>query len=254
MREWTDFGFITLWVLSFSVQALRYSLFAGLAFYIMQVVVIRKMVSKRLRQEKIDSKYVFIDIGRSCLSFFIFGAMMAATMIAHQHGYTKLYGRWSDQSYWYAFGSFLLLLFIHDTYFYWMHRLLHTKLLYRYIHKHHHRPTPPTPFTSFAFHPLEAIVEFVFIIPAVMILPLHPIVLFAFANVMTAMNVWGHLGFELFPEKYLQGMVGRIMNSTTHHDMHHQYNKCNYGLYFNFWDSIMHTNHKQYRRLQKREK
>jgi len=31
--------------------------------------------------------------------------------------------------------------------------------------------------------------------------------------------------------------------------MHHRYTKCNYGLYFNFWDRLMGTNHKQYHEM-----
>ena len=28
--------------------------------------------------------------------------------------------------------------------------------------------------------------------------------------------------------------------------MHHRLVKCNYGLYFNFWDRVMKTNHPHY--------
>lgn len=252
MSEWSNFGFITLWVLSFSVLALRYTIIAGLAFYLIQAMLLHKKEIKRLRADANSRHYMWIDIRRSLSSFFIFGALMAAIMEAQYHGYTKMYTDWNTHTGFYAAISFVLLLLIHDTYFYWMHRLLHTRILYRYIHLHHHRPTPPTPFTSFAFHPAEAVVEFIFIIPVVFLIPLHPVIIFLFANVMTAMNIWGHLGYEILPENIIKGKLGRIMNSTTHHDMHHQYNKCNYGLYFNFWDGIMRTNHMRYRQLQNR--
>ena len=38
--------------------------------------------------------------------------------------------------------SFLLSMVAYDTWFYWMHRLLHTKRLYRSIHRWHHLSLP----------------------------------------------------------------------------------------------------------------
>lgn len=188
------------------------------------------------------------DVCWSIVTFILFGAMIAGLFMLHRAGYTRLYNDLNTYGILFALFGVILLLLVHDTYFYWLHRLLHTPWLFRHVHLHHHRPSPPTPFTSFAFHPIEAILEFAFIVPMVFIMPLHPITLFVFANMMTAMNVWGHLGYELLPEKVIHGKIGRWFNSTTHHDMHHRYNLWNYGLYFNFWDRIMHTNHPKYRR------
>lgn len=36
------------------------------------------------------------------------------------------------------------------------------------------------------------------------------------------------------------------MNTSTHHNLHHQQGNYNFGLYFNFWDRMMGTNHPQY--------
>ena len=29
--------------------------------------------------------------------------------------------------------------------------------------------------------------------------------------------------------------------TTTHHDLHHQHGRSNYGLYFTFWDRLLNT-------------
>ncbi len=63
---------------------------------------------------------------------------------------------------------------------------------------------------------------------------------------MTAMNVLGHLGFELYPSGSTKHWLGRWNNTSTHHNMHHKYTRCNYGLYFNWWDTLMGTNHARY--------
>lgn len=40
----------------------------------------------------------------------------------------------------------LVLDYAHDSWFYWTHRLLHWKPLYRNVHYVHHRCAPPAPF------------------------------------------------------------------------------------------------------------
>ena len=55
--------------------------------------------------------------------------------------------------------SIVLMIFLHDTYFYWMHRLMHQPRLFKWIHLGHHKSTNPSPWAAYAFHPLEAIVE-----------------------------------------------------------------------------------------------
>ena len=37
-------------------------------------------------------------------------------------------------------------------------------------------------------------------------------------------------------------------NTTTHHDLHHETGRYNYGLYFRWWDKLMGTEHPDYRR------
>ena len=36
-------------------------------------------------------------------------------------------------------------------------------------------------------------------------------------------------------------------NTTTHHDLHHQTGRYNFGLYFTWWDRACGTEHPQYR-------
>jgi sterol desaturase/sphingolipid hydroxylase (fatty acid hydroxylase superfamily) len=63
---------------------------------------------------------------------------------------------------------------------------------------------------------------------------------------MTIMNVLGHLGYELFPRGFTKGRLTWWHNTSTHHNMHHSKSNCNYGLYFNWWDRLMGTNHREY--------
>jgi sterol desaturase/sphingolipid hydroxylase (fatty acid hydroxylase superfamily) len=63
---------------------------------------------------------------------------------------------------------------------------------------------------------------------------------------MTIYNVYGHLGFELFPKGANRHWFLKWFNTSVNHNMHHQYFKGNYGLYFTWWDRIMNSTHKEY--------
>lgn len=240
-------SFLTGWVAAFVVLLIRYFLIAGFAFLTVHFIFKKQLTKRKIQQKVVPNRMMSKEIKASIISFIIFGACMSMVIYFTQQGLTKIYNDINRYPPLYTAGSFILLLFIHDTYFYWLHRLMHLPVLYKYVHYYHHKSVTPTPFTAFSFHPIEAFLEFSFIVPIVFIIPLHIVVLILFAFAMTAMNVFGHLGYELFPIGFLKTPIGKIFNTTTHHDMHHHYNKCNYGLYFNFWDNIMHTNHKKYR-------
>ena len=58
----------------------------------------------------------------------------------------------------------------------------------------------------------------------------------------------GHSGYEMLPHK-MQKTIFKWMNTSTNHNMHHKYVRCNYGLYFNIWDRLLNTNHAKYEEL-----
>ncbi|MEZ4954895.1 MAG: sterol desaturase family protein [Saprospiraceae bacterium] len=143
----------------------------------------------------------------------------------------------------------LLLVIFHDTWFYWMHRAIHQPSLFKIIHKVHHQSHNPTPWAAFSFHPLEAFLEIGFLPIIVCLLPLHPLAIVLFSLWSILFNVMGHLGYEIFPKGFTQHPIFKWFNTPTHHNLHHQRSNCNYGLYFNFWDRVMQTNHKKYHEI-----
>src|SRR5258708_7619600 len=102
-----------------------------------------------------------------------------------------------------------LVILAHDTYFYWTHRLMHTRALFRIFHGVHHLSRNPTPWTAYAFHPLESIVQALGLVLIIFIIPLHPTALLIFHTISTAVNVYGHLGSELYPKGWSQHPLGR---------------------------------------------
>jgi sterol desaturase/sphingolipid hydroxylase (fatty acid hydroxylase superfamily) len=133
------------------------------------------------------------------------------------------------------------MLLLHDFYFYWMHRLIHVSWIYPHVHRVHHLSTNPSALSAFAFHPLEAVLEAAGVIAIVALVPAPVPTLIAFGLVAFALNVLGHVGYEFVPARVLASPVGRWLNSSTSHNLHHRTFKAHYGLYTLIWDRAFGT-------------
>ena len=139
--------------------------------------------------------------------------------------------------------AFFFYYLIYDPYFYWTHRLLHWGWLYRNIHVVHHRSVNPTPFASFSFHPVESILGLLYMLPFVYIF--NPsLLLFVLLMILTDIgNLAGHTGFEFLPRPTVSSWWGKWITTPTHHNMHHQFSRYNFGLYWSGWDKYFGTHH-----------
>ncbi len=137
--------------------------------------------------------------------------------------------------------SVLLYLFLHDTWFYWTHRAMHAPLLYKTVHAVHHASKPPTAWAAMSFHPWESL-SGALVIPALaFLIPIHWSALGVVLTVATVMGVTNHMGWEMFPARWVGGAFGRHIITASHHEAHHRHFNCNYGLYFRFWDKCCGT-------------
>lgn len=158
-------------------------------------------------------------------------------------GYLPVYLDVSERGWVYFLATFLALFVWHDAYFYWMHRLLHTRWLYQHVHIVHHRSTNPTPFSAFSFHPLEAVAEMAFLVPFLALVPTHPTALVLFLLITNFFAITGHLGYELAPAAMWDAWWGRWITTNTHHNLHHQFPNRNFALYLRYWDIWNKTLH-----------
>jgi sterol desaturase/sphingolipid hydroxylase (fatty acid hydroxylase superfamily) len=139
----------------------------------------------------------------------------------------------------FAWLGFLLVL--HDTYFYWSHRLAHHALFFRRVHALHHQSRNPSPFAALAFQPTEAVLQVAWAVPVGLLLPVPSAVWFVFSFVAMFINVLGHCNVELYPRTWSSHPVMGWLNSSTMHNRHHQRLDRNFGLYFTLWDRLMKT-------------
>jgi sterol desaturase/sphingolipid hydroxylase (fatty acid hydroxylase superfamily) len=182
------------------------------------------------------------EIGWSLASGAIYG--FPAGLVAwgwQEHGWTRIYVDIADYPLWWIPVSILLYLFLHDTWFYWTHRWMHRPKPFRIAHAVHHASRPPTAWAAMSFHPLEALAGAIVVPALVLFIPIHAAALLVVLAVMTVMGVTNHMGWEIFPRRLVQGRAGNWLITASHHQRHHREYRCNYGLYFRFWDRLCGT-------------
>jgi len=105
-----------------------------------------------------------------------------------------------------------------DVWFYWTHRLMHQGSLYKWIHKKHHRFTAPTSLAAVYAHPIEFLVgNFAGVALGPALTGCHPSV----GVVWYCLTMFGttltHSGYG-------------VTSAVHHHDMHHEFFNCNFGV------------------------
>jgi len=112
-------------------------------------------------------------------------------------------------------GFFLVPLF-RDLHFYFAHRMLHIRCLYKYVHSLHHRNTDIEPFAGLCMHPIEHLYYFACVAP----------LLYVLASPFAVM--WMGMHLLLSPAASHSGWEDH-MQSDQYHYLHHAKFECNYG-------------------------
>lgn len=243
-----DFGvylmFVSFWDALF--QSLVYFTVCGISmwfFYRRKRIAWawRKIQAKRPKASQYKHELMY-----SAITMLIFGLSGGVLLYDSYSDLTPLYSHVGMYGWGYYCVSLVLVFILHDTYFYWSHRAMHTRLLYPLFHKGHHRSVSPTPFATWAFMPLEAVVQAAYVPLIVWVLPLHYSVVVIFYSGMFLRSMIGHCGYEVYPQIVVNSRWYKWIATVSHHDMHHHYFHHNFGIYFTWWDKWMGTEHPDY--------
>ncbi len=237
--------FIEFWLRDATQILLRYLFIAGIAFIIFYILFKKAFWFRKIQKKLPKLKDYKRDIVYSFISVSIF-ATVALFVFYYLISYTNIYFDFNEYGTVYYILSWFWMFFLHDTYFYWIHRMMHHPKLYRKIHLIHHKSTNPSPWTAYAFHPFEGFLEALIAPLIAFTLPVHISSFSLFFLFQIIYNVYGHLGFELYPRKFHKTWIGRWINTSVAHNLHHKKFDGNYGLYFLFWDRIMGTVREDY--------
>lgn len=145
-------------------------------------------------------------------------------------------------------------MFVEDFCFYWVHRMLHQKRLYPYIHKIHHEYNNPIGISSEYSHPIEFFLAN--IVPTSLGVKLlgskvHLVTYLLWGTLRIFETIDGHCGYEFSWSPY---RLLPLSGSANYHNYHHTHNVGNYGSFFMIWDVLMGTNKSYFIYLSKKEK
>jgi|TARA_B110000438_G_scaffold207743_1_gene199494 sterol desaturase/sphingolipid hydroxylase (fatty acid hydroxylase superfamily) len=123
----------------------------------------------------------------------------------------------------------ILLIFIpiiQHIHFYFIHRLIHWKPLYKWIHYLHHRNVNVGPWSGLSMHPVEHLL-YLSTILIHFIIPSHPLH-FIYQGMHTTLGAQkGHSGYERL---VVNSRTGKSLPGAGYfHYLHHKYFECNYG-------------------------
>jgi Delta7-sterol 5-desaturase len=242
-------NFILLSLVMFVIVGGRYMAIAGifhLYFYVWQP---QKWQALRVNQKAHPPQQYRKEIGWSMLTSLIFALVGAASLLAFQRGYTRVYLDIDAYGWAWIPLSLAISMLLHETYYYWLHRLMHHPKLYKYVHQVHHDSLITSPWTAFSFHPIEGLLEALILPAIVLVLPMHYSVVLFQLTLMTLSATINHLDIEIYPSGKWGNFLGRWLIGATHHALHHKQFRFNYGLYFTFWDKWASTESPLFKKL-----
>ncbi len=229
-----------------SIEAGRYLITAGLFSLIIWAFWRGHYASRKIQARNATAQDYRREIFASLRTAVIFSITGFCMYFAHWAGWLTIYEDFSVKGPVYFVVTLIAMIIGQDAYFYWTHRAMHHPRLFRTFHWTHHKSKTPTPWAAYAFDVPEAIVMVAFVPLWAALVPMHDLAIFAFVTWQIVRNVMGHAGVELYPVSGKPSLLFGWWNTTTHHDLHHQSDRSNYGLYFSWWDRWMGTEHPDY--------
>jgi 4-alpha-methyl-delta7-sterol-4alpha-methyl oxidase len=134
-------------------------------------------------------------------------------------------------------------LLIDDFLYYWLHRALHTRWLYKHVHSVHHRIPAPWAISGGDFHPVEYLLITATVLAGPILLGAHVITIWIWLIFRQWEAAEGHSGYEFpwSPTRWLPGYQGPAF-----HDFHHSEFIGNYANFFGYLDQWCGTLAKGY--------
>jgi Delta7-sterol 5-desaturase len=240
--EWFGVWFLHV----FEFELARYAIAAFGAFAIVNVLLARALSERKIRPASPPRAQLLREIAASVRTCAVYAGISLFTIAGIEAGVLRSYDDPAALGWGWFWASIVVLIVLHDAFFYWTHRLMHDPRMFRRFHRLHHKSHNPSPFTAYSFDVPEAAVHGVFVTLALVFIPVSQPAIFIFLAHMILRNVIGHSGYEVFPARRDGRPVFDFMTTVTHHDLHHAQAGWNYGLYFTWWDRLMKTEHPLY--------
>jgi sterol desaturase/sphingolipid hydroxylase (fatty acid hydroxylase superfamily) len=180
------------------------------------------------------------EFGFGAINLFVSGLTLGpATVWLTANGWITFN---AEPTVWWAIAlEFALYFFLFDTWFYWLHRLMHREPMYRLVHKLHHRSTAPNLLTTLSVNPLESIINGGFVPLFLTMFVVHDASMALIGPTNIIMGLYVHSGYEFFPRWWNKSWATKWFITASFHDQHHHYFVHNFGGYTTIWDRLCGT-------------
>jgi 4-alpha-methyl-delta7-sterol-4alpha-methyl oxidase len=139
---------------------------------------------------------------------------------------------------WVVAGQLLFFIYLDDFLYYWAHRALHTRWLYKRVHGWHHRIVTPWAVTGNYMHPLEYAMTGAVALVGPLLVGAHVVTLWLWFAFRQWEAAEGHCGYDL---PWTPTHLLPFNDGATHHDVHHERVKGNYAGFLTLWDRVFGT-------------
>jgi len=208
-----------------------YTIFAGTGWWLSRSLLPAWNIGSMVDTRPLREGQIAKEIRRSLVSIAIFAGYGVLTVELYRAG--KLNVAW-DAS-WLTIALGVVILFVwNEVHFFACHRLLHTRWLYRHVHRIHHESVIPTPFSTYSFHWVESLLLGSVMITAMLLGSFSIWALLALPVFSILFNTIGHWNYNL-----LAGTGRR--SASVEHGQHHRRVAGNYGFYLPFLDRLFGT-------------
>ncbi|KAF2086958.1 C-5 sterol desaturase [Saccharata proteae CBS 121410] len=216
--------FFTLFLVTWVFGMVIYFFFASLSY----IFVFDKTT---FAHPKYLKNQIRLEISQTMRAMPVMAVFTAPFFVLEVRGYSKMYDNLSDgPGLWYDILQFPFFVCFTDFLIYWIHRGLHHPIMYKKLHKPHHKWIMPSPYASHAFHPLDGWAQSV---PYHIFPFIFPLQKFAYIILFTFINIWTVM---IHDGEYVANSP--IINGAACHTMHHLYFNYNYGQFTTLWDRL----------------
>ncbi|WP_165187418.1 sterol desaturase family protein [Caulobacter soli] len=238
--------FVENWLHATFTDVSRYVIFAVGVWLTLWVVLAAPLAGRKIRENRPPARQLLIEFAASIRSIMVFSTIGLLSFGLFRAGLMPGPYIARDLGPAWFWVSLVLMIVAHDAWFYWTHRLIHDRRLFRAFHRRHHRSNNPSPFTAYSFDLGEAAINGAFVPLWMLMVPTQWPVVGLFMLHQIVRNTLGHSGYELFPATREGRPLLPWLTTVTHHDLHHAQAGWNYGLYFTWWDKLMGTENPRY--------
>lgn len=226
---------------SMIARVVAFGVVAGLLYALLRnFLSIRKIQPNGFKWKKLRNEVFFALIFGGLTGLFI--GFLTSTL--NRFGLIEFHEE--PAGWWIIALEYALYFFAFDTWFYWMHRLMHKEPMYTVVHKIHHLSTAPNLVTTFSVTPLESLINGGFVPLFTAVLTVHESTMALIVPTNIIMGLYVHSGYEFLPRWWNRTWATKWFITTTFHDQHHKYFNYNFGGYTTLWDRLCGTVRKKY--------